>query len=1116
MVIGSHHSVNGSVVSELQLWNITGATAVATLQASYAVPNCKVLSLTWLAKSTALIVGCSRKLTVLRIQGTSATTVLIAKLPPLVDVTKLVALDGHSFAFGSSRGDVCIGSTGGVHMDDSRCFYPGGRINSLQLSEDAKVLYSGSSSGSICQLFLDQIEKMNGSCFTQPDTWPENEVLSLALLRESNLLASSSANGWLAVWDLNDVASGNLEPVMKQQTSNYQARIVAGADLTYYYVSGTLGMIQAFFVNSIPMAVRRMRQSQLCQDAAAECSTDWVRSHSQVGIDIPVYLDNLPLQWLSLQSAMVERMGVRPPISLRKVNLSGIVMSNWRSMKFGWWSVPSKIDVRNTTFVQIPVLHGEAVRLVTDANCIQAAQEKEARHSLKFCILRAPQFEGELCASHFVSHEMTTDALAARVMGSSLPILTQIYVDLHDFHPWLCDCPAGTFGPNGSHCEVCPLNHYCPAAGNMSVAMNQEPKPCPPNSGTTRVGLSNVSECQCLPGFFGNSSHAQAPYSCQLCPAASTSGYGSWQCHSCFFGYRPTGVGKGSHGDCMFDWFGVGFFIVLQIAMIQLGLMYWLLVTGLPINDVSKQNGRWVVSTCGWQALWLLPCLKKAYSVSFRKTGNPGLDKHLWDVQTIVGIGQRFVLLGQVEDNGMLAESGWKLKSASTGMTALEHSRQTLESGDLVVDHSSTLSLDTSQGFLHFRSCWVLLCVGRIPEGFKLLVLLLLPWPLWLKAFHQKDWLVLGVAISTAITVILLVLASLLLAPRPAIEANRSNFMHFLPSHPQPLSVASQRTVDVANMSNLVVQFQFFIGSRNAHYVNSNILLPITDSHQLSFAEVIGRSTRRQSSRYFVSHWWGAPFEKSMQSICKHAQLAGGNKWKELAYWCCLFSVNQWRMEDELGNGDLARSSFYLALTDPMTRATLLLLDDEVGCLSRSWCLFEVLQTCLRSPGTTLDRSWSGFEGLLLCTPSGVMNKETGQPGSHVSIDTAILTAQRLVHLRFEDAQATNPADKEMIDIVVGRYVGKQLAMNGLVQHHIREALSSIKEKHNRTFAKLMNELGSSRPSSPAQPSLQWNPPEDESPFPRERRWLTWLFPTDWFGQSEYAASDSDDSSGTE
>ena len=37
--------------------------------------------------------------------------------------------------------------------------------------------------------------------------------------------------------------------------------------------------------------------------------------------------------------------------------------------------------------------------------------------------------------------------------------------------------------------------------------------------------------------------------------------------------------------------------------------------------------------------------------------------------------------------------------------------------------------------------------------------------------------------------------------------------------------------------------------------------------------------------------------------------------------------------------------------------------------------------------------------------------QETDQPG-HVSIDTAILTAQRLVQLRFEDAQATKPADK--------------------------------------------------------------------------------------------------------
>ena len=46
--------------------------------------------------------------------------------------------------------------------------------------------------------------------------------------------------------------------------------------------------------------------------------------------------------------------------------------------------------------------------------------------------------------------------------------------------------------------------------------------------------------------------------------------------------------------------------------------------------------------------------------------------------------------------------------------------------------------------------------------------------------------------------------------------------------------------------------------------------------------------------------------------------------------------------------------------------------------------------------------------------------QDSDQPGSHVSIDTAILTAQRLVHLRFEDAQATNPVDKAPWRTAVG------------------------------------------------------------------------------------------------
>lgn len=39
-----------------------------------------------------------------------------------------------------------------------------------------------------------------------------------------------------------------------------------------------------------------------------------------------------------------------------------------------------------------------------------------------------------------------------------------------------------------------------------------------------------------------------------------------------------------------------------------------------------------------------------------------------------------------------------------------------------------------------------------------------------------------------------------------------------------------------------------------------------------------------------------------------HGFSRGGAYAKELAYWCCLFSVNQWRMEDELGNGQNRRT----------------------------------------------------------------------------------------------------------------------------------------------------------------------------------------------------------------
>ena len=85
--------------------------------------------------------------------------------------------------------------------------------------------------------------------------------------------------------------------------------------------------------------------------------------------------------------------------------------------------------------------------------------------------------------------------------------------------------------------------------------------------------------------------------------------------------------------------------------MIQLVWSCWRHFGGLPINDVSEQNGRWIVSLTGRRSLWILPWCRNTYPVRFYKTGNPGLDTPAepFKVRAIPGIGQRFALLERGE-----------------------------------------------------------------------------------------------------------------------------------------------------------------------------------------------------------------------------------------------------------------------------------------------------------------------------------------------------------------------------------------------------------------------------------------------------------------------------------
>eukprot|EP00439_Symbiodinium_sp_Y106_P039229 s22_g4.t2 len=192
--------------------------------------------------------------------------------------------------------------------------------------------------------------------------------------------------------------------------------------------------------------------------------------------------------------------------------------------------------------------------------------------------------------------------------------------------------------------------------------------------------------------------------------------------------------------------------------------------------------------------------------------------------------------------------------------------------------------------------------------------------------------------------------------------------------------------------------FDFFGGytgpGRTMYYVCHNIILPLTCPFKLSYAELAGPT----DVRWFVSHYWGTPFSHFVSTVCKHAQESFLTQsgcddsisiWQHLSYWVCSFSNNQWAVEEEVGkNWD--ESSFYLAMRSVGSKGTVMVFDEEALPLTRSWCLFELLQT------QQLSHERPGhFLGLMLCSPLGVMNNGNG------SMDLAmnVRTATNSVHL---------------------------------------------------------------------------------------------------------------------
>jgi len=237
------------------------------------------------------------------------------------------------------------------------------------------------------------------------------------------------------------------------------------------------------------------------------------------------------------------------------------------------------------------------------------------------------------------------------------------------------------------------------------------------------------------------------------------------------------------------------------------------------------------------------------------------------------------------------------------------------------------------------------------------------------------------------------------------------------------------RAINLEKISDLMEFFHDFIKDRDMHYVTNNLLLPLTKAYRLSYSDVVGPSR----AAWFVSHCWNNSFKDFFVSLKKMAEgkSMSGN-WRPLAFWICSFSNNQYKVKEELGDGDPLKSSFYMALQSPECQGTAMVLDNHCEPLQRSWCLFELLQTRYVAP-----KNKSGYEGLLLCTPSGVLQ------WGNADVDTVVRLAEKVGATRLENAQASNPKDKLMIDqCVIETVEGGFPEVNKYVHASIKKVLN--------------------------------------------------------------------------
>eukprot|EP00931_Biecheleriopsis_adriatica_P029338 TRINITY_DN17433_c0_g1_i2.p1 TRINITY_DN17433_c0_g1~~TRINITY_DN17433_c0_g1_i2.p1 ORF type:complete len:1209 (-),score=208.00 TRINITY_DN17433_c0_g1_i2:54-3635(-) len=305
--------------------------------------------------------------------------------------------------------------------------------------------------------------------------------------------------------------------------------------------------------------------------------------------------------------------------------------------------------------------------------------------------------------------------------------------------------------------------------------------------------------------------------------------------------------------------------------------------------------------------------------------------------------------------------------------------------------------------------------------------------------------------------------------------------------NPRPVQCPKgpDRAVRVGDLFDLHDFFKAYVRDRTMYYMEPNILRPLTAVHKLSYAEVVGPV----QVEWFVSHWWGTAYRTYCEALRRHAvstvaKAAGeesistlhseqSDSWKATSYWICVFSNNQHNVEEEL-SGSFKDSPFYLALHSGICRGTCMILDESAMPLTRSWCLFELLQTIqltelgapedqFGSEGATnqtslgeLPKEKPVFRGLMFCTETGVLNY------GHAVVEMALRIGDRVSTLSVEGAQASKEADKKMINALVIEEMESFSKIDEKLRAYIKKALATCQDHVAKDFDLLDRKLAGS------------------------------------------------------